>query len=345
LKEALHRDIEHLCVPSPFVSAAVSATVRVDLALQETSIPMACSFDIPGHGCTALRCKAMDSGDEHAIFAEWAPRDDLGGTFDVAPLVPILFLDAASILVAHALDAQPEERVLDACAAPGGKAFVLAAAMFGGTCLQGGIEKNTRGRLVLNDASKKRANRMQSALKEYLPPLLFDAGGVYGPLVVFSSADAGTPCNTMERHGPYDKILFDAPCVCDRQLLREGDTGKLGSWSAGTIKASSDRQVKWLSNALWLLKENGVLLYCTTALSYDECDGVVQRLLTNARGTFELDVLPLMEDVCRMVPCLAAETTDWGTRILPDKAPIGPVFFSRIRLLRRTHHAVKHIPC
>merc|ERR1712048_1531776 len=109
----------------------------------------------------------------------------------------------------------------------------------------------------------------------------------------------------MERSGPYDKILLDAPCTADRQLLR-GGAGKLDTWSAGMTKVSSERQLKWLFNALWLLKEGGMLVFCTTALAPEECDGVVERLICKASGKFELEVLPLEEFICRMVPSTAA---------------------------------------
>merc|ERR1712228_619569 len=148
--------------------------------------------------------------------------------------------------------------------------------------------------------SKARAMRMQRTLCEYLPPVLTDTDRIYGPHIVFTTADASTPSNTMEKYGPYDKILFDSPCISDRHLLRAGDTGKMSSWSAGSMKVSSDRQLKWLYNALWLLEEGGILLYCTTALSHDECDEVVERLLVKSRGSFQLEVLPLTEEICRM---------------------------------------------
>eukprot|EP00927_Polykrikos_kofoidii_P065730 TRINITY_DN61446_c0_g1_i1.p1 TRINITY_DN61446_c0_g1~~TRINITY_DN61446_c0_g1_i1.p1 ORF type:complete len:357 (-),score=60.53 TRINITY_DN61446_c0_g1_i1:62-1132(-) len=330
LMEALHRDHEHLCIPNPFLSVTDREDLNRDFALQETNIPFAYSFDLPPEGSPS-RCRAADCGEEHAIFVE--PES-------VGRLSPMFFLDGASILVAHALEVQPEDRVLDACAAPGGKSLVLALAMF--------AEKFRReedpfvyGRLVCNDASKQRSMRMQRTIMEFLPGALFDAGRTHGPHVVFTAVDVGTPANTMERHGPYDKILFDSPCISDRQLLRDGESGRLGAWSAGSVKVSSEKQLKWLNNALWLLKEGGILVYCTTALSRDECDGVVEKLLTKTRGCFELDVLPLAQEICRMVPFHAAENTDWGTRVLPDSTPFGPVYFSRIRLLRRLHHAVQ----
>lgn len=224
------------------------------------------------------------------------------------------------------------------CAGPGGKGLVLAACLFAKRC-QEDLLPELFGRLVLNEASKPKAARMQRIVADFLPPLLFDKARPKGPHVIFTAADASTPSNTMERNGPYDKILLDAPCTNDRRLLREGPSGALARWSNGTAKVASEKQLKLLYNCLWLLKEGGVLLYCNSALAPEECDGVIERLLLKVRGTFEVEVLPLEERVCRMVPGLAAESNDWGTRILPDRSPYGPIYFSRLRLLRRTHEA------
>ncbi|CAK0871593.1 unnamed protein product [Prorocentrum cordatum] len=94
----------------------------------------------------------------------------------------------------------------------------------------------------------------------------------------------GTAVNSMEKYAPYDKILVDAPCNVDRDLLRGRDE-KMARWSVGivarisTVKVSAERQLKLLRNALWLLKEGGVLLFCNRALAGGECDEVVEQLL------------------------------------------------------------------
>jgi len=179
---------------------------------------------------------------------------------------------------------------------------------------------------------------MQQALRMLLPWQLFDlqaSATGQAAHVVFTSADIGTPLNAAERLGPYDKILLGPPCTNDRQLVRSS----LEKWSSSTAKVSAERQLKWLHNALWLLKEGGLLVFFSKALSPEECDGVVERLLLKVRGTFELEVLPLEESICRIVPGLAAESMDWGTRIMPDKTSFGPLYMSRLRLLRRTHVA------
>eukprot|EP00929_Paragymnodinium_shiwhaense_P071471 TRINITY_DN36324_c0_g1_i1.p1 TRINITY_DN36324_c0_g1~~TRINITY_DN36324_c0_g1_i1.p1 ORF type:complete len:362 (+),score=77.07 TRINITY_DN36324_c0_g1_i1:103-1188(+) len=330
LRELLHRELEHLCVPNGFLpsqSEDVKALemLEEELKLQASDIPLACSFQLqPESEWRDARCLPLTHGDDHVVFLQ--SEEDR--------LTPLFFLDGASLVAAHALRVEPEEKVLDACAAPGGKGLVLALSMFAAQCSRFEASRDIFGKLVLNDASKERVTQMQRTISAFLPPVLFDGGHAHGPNVVFTSADVGTSSNSFERHGPYDKILFDAPCISERHLLRDGEMGRLGAWSASAMKVSSDHQLKRLMNMVWLLKEGGLLLYCNNALSWEECDGVIERLIVSTRGKFELEVLPLEEDICRMVPQLAAESTDWGTRLLPDKTTLGPIYFSRIRLVR-----------
>lgn len=338
LHESLHRDVEHLCFLNPFLPAEAQVRLKAAHKLEQTSVLGAFSFDIPEDPAVQLR--TTDSSNEHTIFVEVpSPAQDP----ENCGLAPFLFMDGASVIVALSLQVCDSDKVLEVCAAPGGTASILASVMFAKTLKKEPGWSDTRGRLVCNETSKSRASRMQKTLRDFLPPALFDAGHQHGTHVLFTSAEAGTPSNSMERNGPYDKILLNAPCVSDRNL-RRGDGVELERWSAGKVKVSSERQLKLIHNALWLLKEGGVLLYCTTSLSPAECDGVVEKLLLKTRMSFVLEVLPLEEEFCRMVPGLAAEHTDWGTRILPDKTPFGPIYFSRIRLIKRTHESVQHMP-
>jgi len=252
-----------------------------------------------------------------------------------AVCLPFFFFEGGSAIVAYALQAEEGNDVLDACAAPGGKALVLASVMYNKGLHEG---RPLSGKLVCNEVSKERAARMQQSMQRFLPAALFEADTGRSAHIVYTSADLGTPSNSMERNGPYDRILLDAPCTQDWHMLR-GKIGNLEDWSAGKTKVSFDRQVKWLNNAIWLLKEGGVVLYCTSALSVDECDRVIEAAVCKASGNFVLELMPLEEHILCMVPCLAAEPTKWGTRLLPDKSGFGPVFFSRLRMSRRIHQA------
>ncbi|MFL5767979.1 MAG: 16S rRNA (cytosine(967)-C(5))-methyltransferase RsmB [Actinomycetota bacterium] len=92
--------------------------------------------------------------------------------------------DAASVFVANALEARLGDRVLDACAAPGGKTTALACAM------------GTEGSVVAADIRERRL-RLASAAAERL--------GVGASFVV---QDATRPA----LRGPFDRVLVDAPC-------------------------------------------------------------------------------------------------------------------------------------
>jgi len=110
------------------------------------------------------------------------------------------------------------------------------------------------------------------------------------------------------------------------------------------VKVSAKKLLKLATNALWLLREGGVLLYCATSLSPEECDRLIETLMIQTRNHFVLEIIPLEEDIRRMVPGLASEDTDWGTHIFPDRTPFGPAYFSRLRLVKRIHESVENIP-
>lgn len=338
LHASLHRDVEHLCFLNPFLPEEAQTRIKTTHKLEPTTIKGTYTFDLPDDPRAQLR--TTDHSDEHSIFVEVpAPMQDP----ERVGLAPFFFADGASVLLAHSLRACESDHILEVYGTSGSKALVLASTMFANVVNSDQAWPEVRGKLVCNEVSKEKSVRVQRTLRDFLPSVLFESSHQHGAHVLFTSAEPGTPCNSMERNGPYDKILLTAPCVCDRQLLR-GDGVEMGKWSAGKIKVSAERQLKLLHNALWQLKEGGILLYSTTSLSPEECDGVVEMLLIKTRLTFVVEIMPLEDDLYRMVPGLSAENTDWGTRLLPDRSPFGPLYFSRLRLIRRTHESVHHIP-
>jgi len=334
LHHSLHKEPEHLCFLNPFLSAEARGRLEREYSMVLTQVPNAYNFEVPED--PAVHYQIQEHADEHTIFVE-ADRDAVAAA-EQGGLSPFFFFEGASAIVAYALQVEEGDDVLDACAAPGGKALVLASAMYAKGFAQG---RPLTGKLVCNEGSKERAARLQVSMRRFLPGFLFEADTGRRPHVLFTSADVRTPSNSMERNGPYDRILLDAPCTQDRHMLR-GKVGTLESWSVGKLKVSFERQVKWLYNAFWSLKEGGIVLYCTSALAPDECDGVIEAAVRKARGNFILEEMPLEEHLLRMVPGLAAEPTDWGTRIMPDKAGWGPIYFSRLRMTKRIHAAA---PC
>ena len=78
--------------------------------------------------------------------------------------LPYYRMDPASIVAAQALSINPGMRVLDMCAAPGGKSLILAENLF----LED-EQLNLEGELILNELSARRRFRLMTVVKRYLP--------------------------------------------------------------------------------------------------------------------------------------------------------------------------------
>ncbi len=159
--------------------------------------------------------------------------------------------DAAAALVARLVDAQPGERVLDLCAAPGGKTLQLADA---------GAE------VVAVDISGPRMARVAENLART---------GLRATLV---TADAFQ----WEPEAPFDAILLDAPCSATGTIRRHPDLPfiKDGSEVAGLVTL----QAALIDRALAWLKPGGRLVFSTCSLLAEEGEAQVSAALTRHPG-------------------------------------------------------------
>ncbi|MBW7573481.1 RsmB/NOP family class I SAM-dependent RNA methyltransferase [Caproiciproducens faecalis] len=151
-----------------------------------------------------------------------------------------------------ALNPKPGDRVLDLCAAPGGKSTQIAA------LLQG------NGLLWSNEIVKSRANVLLSNIERM---------GVKNAVV--SSCHPETLCSALA--GYFDKVLVDAPCSGEGMFRR--DEQALQDWSQEHVEACAVRQLAILRSAAHALKENGTLVYSTCTFSPEENEGVVSEFL------------------------------------------------------------------
>lgn len=151
-------------------------------------------------------------------------------------------------LAAHLLDPQPGERVLDLCAAPGGKTSDLAARMAGGDGLI---------------AVEQHAGRA-AALRRTLSRL-----GAGDATVV--TGDALRPPASLT--GQLDAILLDPPCAALGTLQRQPDV----RWRATPegVASLARLQTDMLEAAIPLLRPGGRLLYSVCSLGTQECDEVL----------------------------------------------------------------------
>ncbi|WP_299847217.1 RsmB/NOP family class I SAM-dependent RNA methyltransferase [uncultured Roseovarius sp.] len=157
--------------------------------------------------------------------------------------------DAAAALPIQVLRPQPGEKILDLCAAPGGKTLQLAAAGANVTAL---------------DLSERRMQRVTENLKRT---------GLEATCVV---GDA------LEHQGFYDAVLLDAPCSATGTIRRHPDLAyaKDGS-DFGELIAL---QARMIDHALTLLKPGGRLVYCTCSLLPDEGECQVDEALARHDG-------------------------------------------------------------
>jgi 16S rRNA (cytosine967-C5)-methyltransferase len=176
-------------------------------------------------------------------LTEHAPIDSLAGFNDGAWWVQ----DAAAALPAKLLGDVRGKRVLDLCAAPGGKTLQLAAA---------------GAHVTAVDKSEARLKR----LRENLARTKLEAEIVCADALQFKAE-------------PFDAVLLDAPCTSTGTLRRHPDVAWLRRPT--DVKALSDLQTQLIAAAGQLLKPGAPLVYAVCSLEPEEGPGVVAAALRN----------------------------------------------------------------
>jgi 16S rRNA (cytosine967-C5)-methyltransferase len=147
--------------------------------------------------------------------------------------------DAAAQLAARLLHARPGMRVLDACAAPGGKACHLLE-------LEGGLAE-----LVALDVDPDRLDRVADNLERL------------GLAATVLAGDACEPATWWDGR-PFDRILLDAPCTGTGVIRRHPDIKLLRQ--PGDVAQFVERQQRLLASAWSLLVPGGWLVYATCSV-------------------------------------------------------------------------------
>ena len=191
------------------------------------------------------------------------PVDGAPGFYQLDGPLPGALLAAGAIYIqdpatrhsVDLLDPQPGERILDACAGPGGKAFLIAAAL--------GSAEN----LVCTDSNEKRLPRLQENLER-----------LHAGKAAISVHDWTKPAPA-EWHGSFDGILLDVPCSNTGVIRRRVDV----RWrlQAPDIERIAITQRKILENALPCLKPGGRLVYSTCSIEAEENLGQVEAFLAD----------------------------------------------------------------
>lgn len=160
--------------------------------------------------------------------------------------------EPSAMAPASLLPVEPGDKVLDLCAAPGGKSTELAAKLQG------------EGLLFSNDISNSRAKALLKNLE------LAGAGNI--------CVSSETP-EKLARYfeGFFDKILVDAPCSGEGMFRRDGDMVK--SYSQKGPEYYSRIQYEIVSEAVKMLRPGGMMLYSTCTFDEEENEGTIRRLL------------------------------------------------------------------
>ena len=164
--------------------------------------------------------------------------------------------DGSAQQVADALSLTSSVRVLDACAAPGGKAAHL-------------LERDPSLRLLALDVDRRRLNRVKETLART---------GVEAELQVADASNLGAWWDG----SPFDAVLLDAPCSATGIVRRQPDV--LLHRTPEDLVALTALQARLL-DALWkVLKPGGVLLYATCSILKDENELQVAAFLARTPG-------------------------------------------------------------
>jgi 16S rRNA (cytosine967-C5)-methyltransferase len=198
--------------------------------------------------------------------------------------------DGAAQVAADLADLRDGLRVLDACAAPGGKACHLL--------------ERTHIDLTALEVDPDRAER----IRQNLMRLRLDAKIVIG--------DAGAPAGWWKRQ-PFDRILIDAPCSASGVLRRRPDV-RLHRRESDI--ATMHAQQRRILSALWpLLAPGGRLVYITCSVLRAENDAIVGELLA---------VQPDAHAIELTLP--AGQRTAIGWQILPGDGDLDGMYYAVI---------------
>jgi 16S rRNA (cytosine967-C5)-methyltransferase len=194
--------------------------------------------------------------------------------------------DAASQLAAELVAAEPGMRVLDACAAPGGKSVHML--------------ERAAGQLDLHalDVDGERLRRLHQNLAR---------AGLNATVL---TGDAGRPADWWDGQ-PYDRILIDAPCSATGVIRRHPDIRFLRR--ASDLPALAERQLALLASLWDLLRPGGRLVYATCSLLPAENLAVARDFLAQNPGAVELQ--PLSGEVLE-----ATAGAEPGYQLLPNLA-------------------------
>ena len=204
--------------------------------------------------------------------------------------------DPAAQLAAGLLHLEKNHRVLDACAAPGGKACHI-------------LESAPGVALTAIDQSPARLE----LIAENLGRLGFTCGGS----IKLIAADAAEPAQWWDGV-PYDRILLDAPCSASGVIRRHPEIKWLRN--SGQVEDAAKIQARLLKTLWPLLEAGGILLYATCSVLKVENSRQIQQFIELHPDA------ELLETDARW-----GRKLDYGRQILPGEQEMDGFFYASLR--------------
>lgn len=210
--------------------------------------------------------------------------------------------DESSMIIAHVVDPQSGETVLDVAAAPGGKTTHMAQLM------------NNKGQILSVDVNPNRVNLLKQNIQRM--------GATIAQAI---KADATKLKPVIKK--PVDRILCDAPCSGLGVLARRPDA----RWTKKPeqIDELSRLQTDILTSVADFVKPAGVLVYSVCTLTRQETKLVVERFLKIRDDFYVDDVAPYLPEPLR------ADVHDGMIQLLPSKHSIDGLFIARFRRMEQ----------
>jgi 16S rRNA (cytosine967-C5)-methyltransferase len=209
--------------------------------------------------------------------------------------------DAGAQLTAELLNLEEGQKVLDLCAAPGGK-----------TCHILEHCENLR-QLVAVEFDEQRMKRVQ----ENLQRLKLAQADEAGPAVELIVADARDYQQWWQGE-TFDRILIDAPCSASGVIRRHPDIKTLRRES--DIQPLVQLQAEILAAAWKMLAPGGELLYITCSIFKDENQEQIRKFLSSTPGASEIRIAGHWGRAC-----------DFGRQLLPGELDADGFYFCRLK--------------
>jgi len=216
--------------------------------------------------------------------------------------------EASSMFLAHVwrhlIAGKTGQRVLDLCAAPGGKSTLLASLL------------DSESLLISNDVIRSRATILEENMTRW------------GYMNTWVSCN--DPKDVGKLEGYFDVIVTDVPCS-GSGLFRK-DAAAMDEWSEENVALCSGRQQRILADIWPALKEGGILIYATCSFSRQENEDVLDHL----KSEYDITTLSIPLQPDWGIIEVTSDKGMTGYRFFPDKV-MGEGFF--IAALQKNEYA------